>query len=189
MKQRLTVGILNFHKHVYQVQPLLEAVKSLGHVPVVVPSNQQHDISYALHYIETSSIRHWIGSGSEWNVDQSDSPKLDDSLLRMRNKKFFLICYSMQSFLHHVCGCSIQRMPQIVQKIEMVHSIPLWRNHNYAFFKAELDRQKKYSLQNIQTFQDKFVMSLSCGNVWMTQYHPERTEYGVRVILSSFLDQ
>jgi imidazoleglycerol phosphate synthase glutamine amidotransferase subunit HisH len=39
----------------------------------------------------------------------------------------------------------------------------------------------------VSSFYDGIVASVRCGNVWMTQYHPDRTECGIRM-LNDFLN-
>ena len=185
--QKLRVGILNCYRNAAHAQYVIEAVRHLGHIPVCVYVTR-YSMKETLDWVHQSNIRHWIGTGSDYNVCDHDAPCYDESILRMRNKKFLLICYSMQSFLAHVCKCQITKLPSYVQEMQTIGGVQLWRNHHFGFYKTDVF-SKKYSIQNVQTFADAIVMSATCGNVWMTQYHPERSKQGTFIVLQTFLQQ
>ena len=172
------VGIINCYKSIDNIVHVLQALQELGHDCTVVDAKEVSSV------LPSSPIRHWIGTGSEYDVHDVDAPRISETIANYTEKRFLLICYSMQSFLVHAHNCTITRMPSEKQAHECLHFNSIWRNHKWAFKPFDIASP---SFSNAQVFDDGYVASLECQNILMTQYHPERTRDGIESILNPFL--
>ncbi len=130
--------------------------------------------------IRTSRIKHWFLSGSAYDVLQTGTPQITTELLTLTNKRFFLICYSMESLLLHL-GCKLIKRPKNARGYFSLSmdgkQIDVWRNH-YTYIVPD---SLKPGMRCLATY-DGETMTVEYKNTMMTQWHPERTEDGVRFI-------
>lgn len=159
------IGLLNMYKNVDDARHIREALSFFGKVDEI-----QYSESWAFD-IEKSTATHWFVSGSDSNVYDDNAPRLDIRMIFLP-KKFFLICYSMQSFLHHVLKQDIFQF-YLMKFIEEDNGTLLWRNHSWGF------KSLSHPLTSIETFADGIVKKCSFLNLTMRQYHPERTVDGL----------
>jgi imidazoleglycerol phosphate synthase glutamine amidotransferase subunit HisH len=94
----------------------------------------------------------------------------------MKDKEFFLICYSMESLFHQL-GYPIKR--RSVPKKERFHLGPLelYRNHQYYVPADQVDTKIKVT----ETYKGE-VMTAFSKNTILTQWHPERTQDGIQCL-------
>jgi len=158
----------------------VRAIRLLGYVPLVLDCDDAKWKQKAYQ----SPIRHWICTGSEWNVIDLDAPRLPQFLLDNVRQRWFLICYSMQTFGYYSLRLNIGRLPERAFYLEMAQNgTHYWRNHEYAFRKQDNNLFSRTDLKNIALFSDDVISRAEYKNAIMTQYHPERTLEGLEEIL------
>ena len=130
--------------------------------------------------IRNSRIKHWFLTGSAYDVLQPGTPQITTDLLTMTDKRFFLICYSMESLLLHL-GCRLIKRPKSARErfslLMRGKQIDAWRNH-YTYVVPD---SLKSGMRCLATY-DGETMTVEYKNTMMTQWHPEKTEDGVRFI-------
>lgn len=153
-----------------------------------------------LKFIAQSHIPNWVLSGSNQSIYGKDKPKIPLGIFNIFGKKFFLICYSMESALNQL-GCPVLKRGERMREMFNVHiqltkvylfgkerlfhdliNPPLfWRNHHYYTPSYKLDR----SIQEVASYRGELMIAFH-KNATMTQFHPERTVAGKR-LLSNWL--
>lgn len=174
------VGVISCYKNPSLISNLTRALRLLGASPIVFRAANSNWEYVA----RNSKIRHWIVSGSEWNVKDAGAPRIPPDLVLDPSKRWFFVCYSMQSILHQLGG-RIQRLPEYKKGVETIDGRMYWRNHGWGFDKDGVDNLR---LDTPVFAPDGFLMRCSLGNAVLTQYHPERTLEGIEE-LNWFLKQ
>ena len=105
----MKVGIFNYMKR-SGIQ-LEKSIKELGFDIVMYDYTENH---YEI--MQKSNIKHWIFTGSPMDVNADRAPQIDIRILNMKNKKVFLICYSMESVLGQL-GCRLVKRERNQKKI------------------------------------------------------------------------
>lgn len=176
-----TVGLLVLYRRAADARFVFRALKLLGVESLLI----LHPPSDPLwrEKISSSSVRKWICTGSDTNVYEKDAVQLKALPF---GKEYFLICYSMQSFLHYELGLPITEMPEKVQEAEVEEDgSMIWRNHRWAFKKVDVDSYERAGLLQGCKYSlvDGYLMEAACApNIWMTQHHPERVLDGLEMI-------
>ena len=165
----MRVGIVNFNRH--------------GEPTDLIDVLERNNTVYLLNHSEkwlsiikrAKDIKHWFFTGSSYDVLSPISPQVSTEIFKMKDKSFFLICYSMESALHNL-GHVLAKKPRTNRRFFDVNGIRVWKSHDtYAPVSANP------RLKPIATYEDE-IMTLKYKNAIMTQWHPERTPDGVRVI-------
>jgi GMP synthase-like glutamine amidotransferase len=185
----MRIGIVNMHKDAIDIQRLIQAVTAMGYSPYILngtTANQQ----VLFHRIQKSPIRHWIFSGSRYAVLHMEH-QVPMALLET-DKKFMMICYSMQSILVQL-DVPIKR--RYIRRTEPFHltvprehkdhplfkGIPspmnVWRDHQWYFSKADIPSPVKL----LASYNGE-VMIATYKNAVLVQHHPERTADGKRFL-------
>jgi GMP synthase-like glutamine amidotransferase len=174
----MKVGVVNFMKsgHPIFLYDALGGNDALGGGNVVVVSHKSDWVSA----IKSSRIKHWFLTGSAYDVLRADAPQISLAILEMTNKRFFLICYSMESVLIQL-GCHlIKRRTNIREHFSLLmggRHLSAWRNH-YTYVVPD---SLKSGMRCLATH-DGETMTVEYKNAVMTQWHPEKTEDGVRFL-------
>ena len=168
------VGIVNMYS--YKLRHYLpNALASIGCDITVVDSDEDY-----IDIIKRSPITHWIFTGSDSDVMKKRSPVLDLEILKMKNKRFLLICYSMESILQQL-GCHLIKRPNAMKgRFDLIMNgvkIEAYRNH-YMYVVPE---SIKRGMRLLATYKGD-TMTVSYKNAMMTQWHPERTVGGIRFL-------
>lgn len=174
----MRIGIVDFSKRTKNNDSLQEALQILGHdIFVVHHSDDWYNI------VKSSHIKHWIMTGSAYDVFSSKSPQIDTRIEDLNKKLFLLICYSMESFLLKK-GYDLKRRERTKEAF-MLNSngrhIIAWRNHNTFISTDSLQSR----IRLLASYKNE-IMTASYKNIMMTQWHPERTNDGI-VFLSKWL--
>ena len=167
------VGVLDCFKDRRNLTTLLRAIRIVGGAPVVIRVTEDNWLSR----IRNSPIRHWVVSGSEWNVTEHGAPRIFPSLLLHEHQRFLFICYGMQSLVFQMGG-RISKLPEKVQRVDEVQGEGnglFWRNHEWGFKEDGMIRGIVEPLYS----SDGYFMRGFVGNAMLTQYHPERTLEGL----------
>ena len=93
----MRIGIINMHKNSIDITSLIDAVKELGATPHIINGTTLSEQAL-LRTIQTSPIRHWIFSGSRYHIHHEGVPIVPMELFKTE-KRFLMICYSMESVL------------------------------------------------------------------------------------------
>ena len=156
-----------------------DAIKKLGHTPVVFQINDPDLVSR----IRNSSIKKWIGTGSNMRLSvlQPLAPQIPIEILSMKDKEFFLICYTMESLLYQL-GYPVVFRGTFLKERFSLGPLRVYRHHGYYIPAKDVDSKVKVT----ETYKGE-VMTVLYKNTVMTQWHPERTADGLDV-LKAWLD-
>ena len=150
-----------------------KAIKKLGHTFKLFQINDPNLVQT----IEQSSIQKWIftGTGIATSVLNPLAPQVPLEILQIKDKEFFLICYSMVSLLHQLGYPLLERKPR-KERFQM-GPLTLYRNHRFYF---ECEKLKSIS-KNVECYKGE-GMTVFYKNTVMTQWHPERTPDGIQCL-------
>ena len=166
------VGILNMYSNKLQYH-LPKALKSIGCGYTII----EFDTDY-VETIRSSQITHWILTGSDYNVMNKTTPQLDLNLLKIQDKRFMMVCYSMESILLQL-GCHlIKRRTNMMEYFNLDiggTKIRAFRNH-YTYIVPD---SLKHGMRLLATYKG-CAMNVEYKNTVMTQWHPERTADGIQ---------
>jgi GMP synthase-like glutamine amidotransferase len=190
----MRIGIVNMHKDRIDITSLLEAVKELGCSPFILDAVPLSSIEL-LRAIQHSPIRHWIFSGSRYHIHHEGVPIVPMELFKTE-KRFLMICYSMESVLVQL-GIPIQEryinrrgpfnltVPKENQEHPLFKGIPspmrVWRLHKFYFPRTVL----KAPVHLLASYNGE-AMVATYKNAVLVQYHPEKTAQG-RQLLQNWL--
>lgn len=151
-----------------------DAIKQLGHTPVVFQINDPD----LFEKIKASTISKWIGTGSTLHLSVLNplSPQIPLEILSLKDKEFFLICYSMESLLYQL-GYPVVRRSHPAKERFQLGPLRVYRNHQYYIPADKLDTNVKCT----ETYKGE-VMTVLTKNTVLTQWHPERTKDGIDVL-------
>jgi len=171
---------------------VLNAVSELGYIPVLYDPRTS-DISET---ISSSTIKYWIFTGADLTVKPGNPMVPIDTLDSNANtdKRFFLICYSMESALnqlgHKLHDRTLRRKENFQlpydndratrqDQAALFNNVPnpmnVWRNHSWF---VVVDPKSPAVLA---THENETMLYLR-KNAVMTQFHPERTADGKQLM-------
>jgi GMP synthase-like glutamine amidotransferase len=166
------VGILNMYSHKLD-NYLSKALDSIGYDYTIIEFDEDY-----MDVIRRSRITHWILTGSDYNVMNKTTPQLDLKLLTMKNKRFMMVCYSMESILLQL-GCHLIKRRNNVKEYFNLDiddtTIKAFRNH-YTYIVPD---SLKRGMRLLATYKGD-TMNVEYKNALMTQWHPERTADGIQ---------
>ncbi len=166
------VGILNMYSHKLKIS-LPKALDSIGCDYTIIDFDENH-----VENIRRSRIKCWILTGSDYNVMNKTTPQLDLDLLKMSDKRFMLVCYSMESILLQL-GCHLIKRRNNVQEYFDLdlggNTIKAFRNH-YTYIVPD---SLKRGMRLLATHKGD-TMNVEYKNTVMVQWHPERTADGIQ---------
>ena len=174
----MRIGIVDFSKRPKKNDSLQGALQILGHDIFVV-----HHADDWYNIVKSSHIKHWIMTGSAYDVFSSKSPQVDTRITQLVKKRFLLICYSMESFLLQF-GCKLSRRERTKEMFTFNDNgtlVNAWRNHN-TFIPTDGLQPGIHLLASYKSE----TMTAKYKNIVMTQWHPEKTDDGV-IFLSNWL--
>lgn len=169
---RMRIGVVTVHSK----QRLEDALRKLGHTPVVIQLNEE-DLA---DQIRKSTIDKWIFSGSDLHLTVNNplAPQVPMEILDMKDKEFFLICYSMESMMLQLGYPVVKRNHFVTERFQL-GPFQVYRNHGYYIPAKKVSKKVKV----LQTRRGE-VMTVSYKNILMTQWHPERTKDGIECLQS-----
>lgn len=186
----MQIGIVNMHKYRIDINALVDAVKELGAIPHIINGTTLSE-QELLKIIQRSPIRHWILSGSRYHIHQEGVPIVPMELFKT-DKRFLMICYSMESVLVQL-GFPIQEryinrkgpfnltVPKENQEHPLFKGIPnpmrVWRLHQFYFPRTVL----KAPVHLLASYNGE-AMVATYKNAVLVQHHPEKTKDGRQFI-------
>jgi len=156
----------------YKCRYLIHALESLGFKVVLVDGFHAPGDVYDC--VKRSPITHWVFSGSDTAVTNTDSPQLSLELLKLP-KRLMFICYSMESILIGL-GNPIKKRYENRKELITLGKLKVRRNHRWYFSSV------KPPVNVLATYNGE-VMIASYKNALLIQYHPEKTPDGKRQIM------
>ncbi len=151
-----------------------KAIEKLGHTPYIL---QIHDPEL-MEKIKSSKIQKWIFTGSSLRLSVLNpmSPQVPLDILKMKDKEFFLICYSMESLFHQL-GYPVVQRNHFVKETFSLGPLKVYRNHQYYVPVEKVDNKIKVT----ESYKGE-VMTAFYKNTVLTQWHPERTKDGIECL-------
>lgn len=185
------VGIVSMYTNPIYSKHVINAVIDSGNEYELYDINKEKNI---LKIIKTSHIKKWIFTGSQNNVRNPNSPRIPVEILDLDDKQFFLICYSMECVLdklgytlyernenkkeYFYLHIDIDKDPNSVHLFNKLQkTVHVQRNHRwYTTIKPN-----QYPMNVISMYNNETMMVLY-KNAVMTQFHPEKTPDGQKLI-------
>ena len=186
----MRIGIVNMHKYRIDINSLVDAVEELGAIPHIINGTTLSE-QELLTAIQRSPIRHWILSGSRYHIHQEGVPIVPMELFKT-DKRFLMICYSMESVLVQL-GFPIQEryinrkgpfnltVPKENQEHPLFKGIQnpmrVWRDHRFYFPRTIL----KSPVHLLASYNGESMIATYKNTVFV-QHHPEKTGDGRQFI-------
>lgn len=163
----MRIGVVKFNA----TENVEKAIRKLGHTPVLHTINEENLVTV----LKESPITHWIFTGTSLAVSVLNpiSPQVPMEILQMKDKKFFLICYSMESLLYQL-GYPIVERKEVKKGRFDLGPLTVYRYHKFYIPANKMNKKVKV----LQTY-DGEVMTATYKNTVLTQWHPERTNDGI----------
>jgi len=185
----MRIGIVNMHRDAIDIKALIQNIIAIGWTPSIL--NGTIVTQQALfHRIQKSPIRHWIFSGSRYSVLHMEH-QVPMALLHT-DKKFMMICYSMESVLIQLGAPIKQRYVRRTEPFRLTvpkehkdhplfkdisSPMNVWRDHHWYFSKADIPS----SVKLLASYNGE-AMIATYKNMVLVQHHPERTADGKRFL-------
>jgi GMP synthase-like glutamine amidotransferase len=187
------VGVVNMYGNDYKCKNLIKGVNLIGYIPHTLDGFKNTE-EYIYEYIKASPIKHWIFSGSAHQVIHKESTQVPLKLLELENKKFFFICYSMESIYHQlkykISERYVNKKETFNLKIDddkishylfkgLTSPINFHRNHKWYFSNKEI----KEPINHIASYKREIMIG-TYKNSTLVQFHPERNAVGRKLIMN-----
>ncbi len=178
------IGIINYYPTLSGTKYLTHAMDLLGY------KYQVYSHENIFQRIKQSSITHWIFSGSPTSVCKEDSPQIPMEIYKLKDKKYMMICYSMESILLQL-GYPIReryenrreyftiQLPSAIRSLYLFKGIqsPIYLQRNHLRYIPAS------SLDGILSYNGEAMIALYKNSV-LIQFHPEKTSDGRKMILN-----
>lgn len=194
----MEVGVIDMYPDSIGCWSIIKTLLDFGFSPVIFHMKNIIETKDNLaKIIGKSEIKHWIFSGSPQSVNDKRSVKIPLKALAFSDKEYLLICYSMESVLKQTGHQVLQRNENkkeyfdlhIQQTKAIIHNkdylfrglrnpIYGWRNH-----KGFTPAIKSEELTELASYRGELMIAFY-KNLLFTQFHPERTRDGKRIILN-----
>lgn len=164
---RRTIGVVKCNSNTL----VEEALQRLGYTPAVYQINEDDLVKT----LQDSTIDKWIftGTGLAVSVHNPLAPQVPLEILKMKDKEFLLICYSMESLLYQLGYPVVERKTKRKGRFQL-EGLTLYRNHKFYIPVNKVNTKIKV----LQSY-DGELMTAAYKNTIMTQWHPERTPQGI----------
>jgi hypothetical protein len=183
----MRVGVINMYP-LSGAEFILKVLDKLGHSSFLLKADEftEEDL---LARIKKSPIKNWIFSGSTLHIHEG-GPQVPLDILKL-DKRFLLICYSMESLITRICKCDHHLKERYVHKNEIFHLRkplePAWlfdgikedmvlrRNHRW-YLPAEV-----LPVHEIASYRGELMIA-AYKNCLMMQFHPEKSVDGIKML-------
>jgi len=188
----MEIGIVSLSPNIKNIQYVTDSIILLGYTPYVL--DLVHSTKEKIYYIiKRSKIKYWIFTGSPLCVVDRKSTQIPIEIYKLQNKKFMMICYSLESIVYQFkLPISIRynlkkeifdldintknindKNKYLFQDINQ--PMRLWRNH-YGYLSSKINIEPFEEISNY----NGECMILSYKNSILVQFHPERTKDGIQ---------
>ena len=190
----MNIGIINMYGLNNGMNYIIQSLNDLEYCPIIYDYSSEIQI---FDIINSSDIKFWIFSGSPCMVVDVNSPIVPMNILNLDNKKFMLICYSMESVLYQL-GLPVKKRYENkdenfnltidINKIKEINKTNIFlgltnklkvRRNHYYYIPSNLI--KNDDLKLVSSYR-KESMIIFYKNSLLVQFHPERTSDGYKLI-------
>ena len=186
----MRVGVINMYPSLSGAEFILKALDKLGYSSFLLKGDQFSEEELFAR-IKKSPIKNWIFSGSTLHIHEG-GPQVPLDILKLE-KRFLLICYSMESLITRICKCEHYLKERYTLKNEIFHLRhalePAWlfdgikedmvlrRNHHWYLPAGVLP------VHEIASYRGELMIA-GYKNCLMMQFHPEKTADGLKMIVN-----
>ena len=183
----MRVGVINMYP-LSGAEFIVRALDKLGRSSFLLKADEftEEDLFAR---IKKSPIKNWIFSGSTLHIHEG-GPQVPLDILKL-DKRFLLICYSMESLITRICKCEHHLKERYIPKNEIFHLQhplePAWlfdgikedmvlrRNHRWYLPSGLLP------VHEIASYRGELMIA-GYKNCLMMQFHPEKSADGLKMI-------
>ena len=182
----MRVGVINMYPSENGGNSIIKALDKLGHSSFLLKADKftEEDLFAR---IKKSPIKNWIFSGSTLHIHEG-GPQVPLDILKL-DKRFLLICYSMESLITRICKCEHHLKERYIHKNEIFHlqrpaywlfdgikeDMVLRRDHHWYLPAGVLP------VHEIASYRGELMIA-GYKNCHMMQFHPEKTADGIKMI-------
>ena len=183
----MRVGVINMYPSENGGNSIIKALDKLGHSSFLLKGDEftEEDLFAR---IKKSPIKNWIFSGSTLHIHEG-GPQVPLDILKL-DKRFLLICYSMESLITRICKCEHHLKERYIHKNEIFllkqpsdywlfdgikEDMVLRRNHHWYLPAGVLP------VHEIASYRGELMIA-GYKNCLMMQFHPEKTADGIKMI-------
>jgi hypothetical protein len=190
----MEVGIVDMYRSELGCLNLVNALKRIG-VNIVVYHIIDKKVNL-VRLIAQSQIKHWVFTGSDQSIYATHSPQIPMNIFNIFGKRFLLICYSMESVLKQL-GYPVLKRYERKKELFKLHlqktkvllagredlfkyiSDPAIYKRNHQYYTPVTNMNKQ--IYEVASYRGE-LMIVFYKNAVMTQFHPENTIAGKRLI-------
>ena len=176
----ISIGVVNFNKDNSIPIKLITELANRGYAVYMI----HHYDDYVNIIKKMDEITYWFFSGSEFMPNHNKSPQLDKEILKIKDKKFMMVCYSMEIFCK-LLEMKLDNYNDSIKKISKFHdaflgkTIEGWRNHKYYLSeKSAKDITILGTLEN-EVMTAKYTKK---SDFLLVQWHPPYTDDGKELL-------
>ena len=167
---------------------IVRALDKLGHSSFLLKGDEFSEEDLFAR-IKKSPIKNWIFSGSTLHIHEG-GPQVPLDILKL-DKRFLLICYSMESLITRICKCEHYLKERYTHKNEIFHlrrplesawlfdgikeDMVLRRNHHWYLPSGLLP------VLEIASYRGELMIA-GYKNCLMMQFHPEKSADGLKML-------
>jgi hypothetical protein len=183
----MRVGVINMYPS-SGAEFILKALDKLGHSSFLLKADEFSEEDLFAR-IKKSPVKNWIFSGSTLHIHEG-GPQVPLDILKL-DKRFLLICYSMESLITRICKCDHHLKERYVHKNEIFHlrkplelawlfegikeDMVLRRNHRW-YLPADV-----LPVHEIASYRGELMIA-GYKNCLMMQFHPEKSVDGIKML-------
>jgi GMP synthase-like glutamine amidotransferase len=192
----MQIGIVSLYPKQKDIQHVENAIKLLGYIPHII--DLAHSTQDKIYYhIKNSDIKYWIFSGSPTSVIDKGSPQIPMEIFRLTAKRFMFICYSLESVMFQLrypisfrkeLKKELFNLDVNITNIKNTNTsylfeniyfpMKVWRNH-YGYVSNLIINNNL--IQEVASYEGESMILLYRNSI-LVQYHPERTNDGLKLI-------
>jgi GMP synthase-like glutamine amidotransferase len=186
----MQVGVIMMCGHKGGCNVLINVLKEMGYRPLLffVETTKIYEA------ILLSKVKYWILSGTRLNAPFDKTPPVPMEIFNIPKKRFFLICFSLESALQQYGYTLVNRYEVKTEfakitikpsyaKLPLFKDIPnpmrVFRNHHLYIASKDV----KYPVREISSFRGELMVA-AYKNALLTQFHPEHSVQGRRLLVN-----
>ena len=184
----MRVGVINMYPSLTGAEFIVRALDKLGHSSFLLKGDEFSEEDLFAR-IKKSPIKNWIFSGSTLHIHEG-GPQVPLDILKL-DKRFLLICYSMESLITRICKCEHHLKERYTHKNEIFH---LWRPLESAWLfdgiKEDMVLRRNHHwylpsgllpVLEIASYRGELMIA-GYKNCLMMQFHPEKSADGLKML-------
>ena len=176
----ISIGVVNFNKDNSIPIKLISELANRGYAVYMI----HHYDDYVNIIKKMDEITYWFFSGSMFMPNHNKSPQLDKEILKIKDKKFMMVCYSMEIFCK-LLEMKLDNYNDDIKKTSKFHdaflgkTIEGWRNHKYY-----LSEKSAKDITILGTLENEVMTAKYTKNsdFLLVQWHPPYTDDGKELL-------